>query len=164
MIPLKKFLPLQCWDGLGQGVGWMGWEGLVWGVAFVETRLAGSLGGGGRAGWGGLGLGFHFGHWDCPFPTPPQSMEPLSSLILCTPPLLQLCFQSPTMESLGEQRILCGGAARVEERSPPLCLLSVARFLGSACSWSFILLLVSLLPPVFPSVSSCLVSSPCCCG
>lgn len=41
----------------------------MWGVAFVEIRCAGSLGGRGRVGRGILDWGlFHFGHQGCPSP------------------------------------------------------------------------------------------------
>lgn len=99
------------WPGSRGGVE--GWEGLVWGVAFVETRSAGSLGESGRAGWGVLDWGSISAVGTAP-PSPlPSPMEPLFSLVLGTPPPLQLCFQSPVMESWG-------GSGRRGEVSP-LC-------------------------------------------
>lgn len=116
----------------------------MWGVAFVETRSAGSLGESGRAGWGVLDWGSISAAGTAP-PSPlPSPMEPLFSLVLGTPPALQLCFQSPVMESWGENP---GGGVGGEERSPhsvPFCAVSLA-----LCCWGFTLLLVSLLPAVF---------------
>lgn len=67
-------------DGLGPGVGWRGGNGLVWGVVFVETRCAGSLGGSGKC-WLGeeLELGF------APFLPP-------GLLLLCPPIPMELLF------------------------------------------------------------------------
>lgn len=70
----------------------------MWGVAFVETRCAGSLGGSGRLGWGVWDWGlFRFCLQDCP------SLSSRFLWNLCFPlslhhPHFQLCF-----ESLGER-------------------------------------------------------------
>lgn len=53
----------------------------MWGVAFVETRCAGGLGGSGRVGRGCL---VHFGHQDAP-PLPSRFLWSLFSLFLCNP-------------------------------------------------------------------------------
>lgn len=104
MITLKKFLTLQCWDGLGQGVGWTGWEGLVWGVAFVETRCAGSFGGSGRVGgWGfWIAVCSISATTTAPSLAPPNPMEPLFSFLLCTHRHSAM-LQESCVESLGER-------------------------------------------------------------
>lgn len=139
MITLKEFLPLQCWDGLGQGVGWRGREGLVWGVAFVETEMCWQLRGKWQSGVGGLGWGFHFGHQDGPSPTPPSVLWSLSLPSFPAP-------SRPSSAVLSESCILyliLGGD--LEERWSPHCLVPSC----SPSLASFTLLLVSLLPPSF---------------
>lgn len=127
-----------------KGWGGGGGRGLVWGVAFVETRCAGSLGGSGRVGWGIWDGGWsHFGRQDCPPPPPPvlRSLD-FPSFFLCFCPL-QLCFQSPA--SNPRQGV------EGEERSLPLPPLPAA-----VSSGSFTFLLLVSLPP-HPRFSFCLL-------
>lgn len=147
-ITLRKFLPLRCWDGLGQGVGWRGWEGACVGSGICGNQMCWQLRGKWQSGVGDLGWGL--------VPFRPPGLPPASpteprfslflcvrfSLFLCFCPL-QLCFQSPVSNPWQ--------GVEGEERPLPLPPLPAA---VSSGSFTF-LLLVSLPPP--PRFSFCLL-------